>query len=509
VGIFSFLRRKPAPARAPIARSPGAVATWTGERPKVRGAGGWLGAQPSRLLADLPGGHTSAPNRDIRWHLPVLRARSRHLAQNEGHTSGFLKLLRRNVVGPKGFTLQMRVPADRGAGQDEDANRRIEAAWARWTRHGICDVTGRLSFTDVCGQVLLAVARDGEALIREHRAWPGNPHGYALEVLDVSRLDHEVNGRPDGTADGNVVRMGIEVDRYGRAAAYWLRETVPNDDPAALMGALRRRVRIPAGDIIHLFLPEWPEQVRGIPWISNGLRTLAMLDGYSEAELTAARVAAGKMGFYKLDGDADDLDGELQADGTLVQEAQAGSFELLPKGVEVESFDPQHPNAAFKDFVAAMLRGVSAGVGISYNAFANDAAGLNYSALRATELEDRDEFRTLQHWMVGAFCQRVFSAWLREVLIAGETALPIGKAWKFDAATFVPRGWQWVDPLKEVAAVEKAVALGIASRTQTVAAQGGDIEAVAADLTAEKAMFDGLLPTAAAPGAQPDPSEED
>lgn len=498
-----FRRARPAPAVGAI----GAMATWTGERARVPGQRGWLAAQPSRLMADLPGSISTAPNRDIRWQLATLRNRSRWLAQNEGYTAGFLKMLRRNVVGPKGFTLQMRVVNERGGGQDENANQRIEAAWADWSSVGSCDVTGKLSFTDLTGMVMLAVARDGEALIRIHRGWRRNAYGLAVEVIDPSQLEESVNGRPEGTPAGRIVRAGVELDEYARPTAYWMRSTVPNDDPAALSRPQRQRVRIPAEEILHVFLPEWAQQVRGIPWIANGIRALAMLDGYGEAELTAARVSAGKMGFYKLDADGE-APAELEADGRLVQTAEAGTFELLPKGVDFQSFDPQHPNAAFKDFVAAMLRPIAAGAGVSYNAFANDASALSYSSLRATALEDRDEFRTLQHWLIGCFCRPVFTAFLNETLISGALGLPASKRWKFDAAEFVPRGWQWVDPLKEVNAAAKAVELGITSRTQIVAAQGGDIAAVAEDLRAEAALLEGLLPAAPAPAAGPDPNQE-
>ncbi len=497
MGLRDLFRRSPPPPRVePALVNPGAIGSRMAPR---QGARAWLAAQPSRLLADLPGGAAAAPNRDIRNGLAVLRARSRWLAQNDGYTAGFLKMLRRNVVGPKGFTLQMRVPNDRGDGQDSRANEIIEAAWLEWGRIGACDVTGRLSFADLCRMVVVGVARDGEALVRRHRSPRFNRFGYALEVLDPSQLDESVNGRPvGGIPAGHVVRMGVELDVYGRAAAYWLKSLVPNDDVTAQHKPAQRTVRVPAEEILHVFMADWPGQARGVPWIAPGIRTLAMLDGYAEAELTAARVAAGKMGFYTMNGD-EEPDGELSSDGKLVQQAEAGSFELLPKGVDFKGFDPQHPNAAFKDFVGATLRPAAAGAGVSYNAFANDADGMNYSALRATELEDRDEFRTIQEWMIGAFCRPVFTQWLTEALLVNALGgLPASKFWKFDRPQFVARGWQWVDPLKEVAAMEKAVALNIMSRSQIVAGQGGDIEAVAADLQKEAGMFAGITPPAGA-----------
>lgn len=502
MGMFDLFRRTRAAAPV-VSLAPGAVGGFT-PGPARRN---WLAAQSSRLTADLPGGAAAAPNRDIRQQLSVLRARSRWLAQNDGHTAGLLKMLRRNIVGPTGFALQMRVRDDRDpTRQDANANDRIEAAWSEWGTVGNCEMTRRLSFTDLCGLAVVGMARDGEAFIRRVRSPRAGRFGYALHVIDPSQVPEDVNGRPPGTPAGHVVRAGVELDAWGAPAAYFVRSAVPNDDPA-IGGVSVRTDRIPADEMFHLFLAEWPGQVRGVPWISPGLRTLAMLDGYQEAELTAARVAAGKMGFYTMGGD-EDPPGDLEADGNLVQQAEAGSFELLPKGVDFKEFNPQHPTQAFKDFVAAALRPVASAVGMSYAAFANDAAGMNYSALRATELEDRDEFRTLQAMVIGALCRRVFRDWLEQALLVDAFGgLPASKLWKFDAPQFTARGWQWVDPGNEVSANAEAVALGIKSRTQIVAESGGDIAQVAADLKAEAEMFGDLLKPAAPP-AQPTPAQD-
>jgi lambda family phage portal protein len=499
VGVLSWLKGLRAPAAPPVVRGVGAQATWSAKR-----SSGWLAAQPSRLLADLPGGYAAAPNRDIRTSLATLRNRSRWLAQNDGYTQGFLKMLRRNVVGPDGFRLQMRVPMDRDpAKQDNDANGRIERSFATWSRRGSCDVTGRLSFAGALQAATVALARDGEVFIRLHRSARFNRFGFALELLDPAQVDEKVNGRVAGMAEGHVARMGVELDPYGRPAAYWMKRTVPNDDPAAVGNASSQTVRIPAVEILHLFMPEWPHQARGVPWISPGIRTLAMLDGYGEAELVAARVSAGKMGFYTMDADAE-VDGELDAEGRMVQTAEAGTFEKLPKGINFQAFDPQHPNAAFKDFVAAALRPAAAAVGLSFNAFANNADGMNYSALRATELEDRDEFRTVQGLVIEGLAQPIFSAWLVEALLSNQVeGLPASKAAKFDRPEFAGRGWQWVDPQNEVGALEKEIALGINSRRNIAAKRGDDLDKIREDLAQEKADFAGLLGTTDATPAAP------
>jgi lambda family phage portal protein len=486
-----FSRR---PAASSAVGAIGAVARWEDAGPRAQaGQRTWLAAQPSRLLADLPGAYMRAPNADIRWALAYLRNRSRWLAQNDGFTRGYLGTLRRNVVGPGGFTLQMAVKNEKGDGEDANANKRIEAAWAEWAP--ACEVTGKLTFTDLCHAAIMGVPRDGEVIFRKVRGGGFNRSGFALQVIDPARLDETCNGRPNiagfSVAGDNLVRAGVELTPWGRPAAYWLRTYTPNDDP--LVPVPKRLERVPADDIIHLFVHEWPDQIRGVPWLSASIRTLAMLDGYSEAELTAARVSAGKMGFYKQ-GEVEDVPAELQNDGSLVQESTAGSFELLPKGVSFESYDPQHPNTAFGAFVAAQQRQAAAGAGLSYAAFANDPGSLNYSGLRHVALEDRDEYRTLQNWMINNFCLRFFPEWLTETLVAGVTGLPPGKFWKFNAPRFIGRGWDWVDPQNEIKAAREAVALGIKSRTQIVAEKGGDFAAVIADLEREQAAMANLIP---------------
>jgi lambda family phage portal protein len=476
-----------------------------------------MGAAPSRLLADLPAGAAASPNRDIRQGLVVLRARSRWLAQNDGFSKGFLRMLRRNVVGPQGFTLQMRVKDDRDPKkQDAAANDRIEAAWQEWCRKGVCEASRKLSFTMLHQKLVVGLARDGEYLLRKLRGTRWNRFGFALQILDPSLLDENltVGGGAATTAygyrlpAGHMIRMGVELDAYQAPVAYHLRTNLPGDD--VYRTASSTYVRVPAEEIIHCFLSDWPDQARGVPWFDAALRRLAMLDGYAESELVAARVSADKMGFYKMaqGADPDEVPADLKQDGNFVQESTAGSWEILPYGYEVQEFDPQHPNQAFKDFVSANLRGAAAAVGTSYNAFANDAAGMNYSALRSTELEDRDEWETLQGNEIEGFLLPLFEDWLRSALIADALGgLPPGKFWKFNAPTFIGRGWDWVDPQNEVGAAKEAVALGIASRTQIVARRGGDFSTTVADLKREQIEMEGLPTLQPSAPAPPRPAE--
>jgi capsid protein len=80
-------------------------------------------------------------------------------------------------------------------------------------------------------------------------------------------------------------------------------------------------------------------------------------------------------------------------------DAPPGSLVEAPLGYEFETFDPQHPNAVFKDFVNALLRGIARGLGVSYLTLTGDVSAANYSSMKAGLLPERDIWRALHGWL--------------------------------------------------------------------------------------------------------------
>lgn len=498
--------------------------------PQRRGfpARAYLAAQNDRLTADIERyASQRSANADIRPALKTMRSRSRHVAHNNGYARKFIKLARNNIAGPSGFHLQMRVPnRDPQTGYDEGANAAIERAWARWSRPGICTVDGRLSRADFERLVIEHVVRDGEVLIRIVKSRGVNEYGFALQLIEADLLDEELNipfnsrAVPAGMAleAEREIRMGVEQDAAGRAVAYWLRAHHPGDD----MGyrSVARWTRVPAGEIIHAFVPERIGASRGVPWFYSGLRRIWMLGQYEEAELTAARVAASKMAFYTqtADADAGPLPDAVDESGQAIREVEPGILEKLPAGWDLKAFDPQHPVEAFGDFVKYQLRGFAAGLGIPYETLVADLESANYSSLRHGELAARDEWRTMQDWMREAVLVPVFEGWLEMALLTGALNLTVAAYDRYNAPHFMARGWQWVDPQKEIQADTQAVQLGVKTRAQICAERGLDFEDVLRGLAREQKLAEQLgvkidgpaapaAPTSSAP--QPEDTEND
>jgi lambda family phage portal protein len=279
--------------------------------------------------------------------------------------------------------------------------------------------------------------------------------------------------------------MSIEVDVWGRPVAYWV-----NPRPPTEMGGTLNKERIPAGSIIHLFDPSRVNQTRGVTWFHPVMTQLKMLGGYIEAELVAARAGAAKMGWLEYSDPSayTEPNTDAQKQGMYTLEANPGMIETLPPGMKFTAWNPDHPANAFPQFVIALLRQVATGLGVSYNALASDLQGVNYSSLRSGLLIERDLWRRLQSWMVESFLERVFEEWLDMALLSGELVLDSRDPSRFLEGVWEPRGWQWVDPLKDVQASILAIDAGLASRIGILAETGEDVQDVFEQLSEEKKL---------------------
>lgn len=455
--------------------------------PKPRGIQrrNYAAAARGRLFADFTGSNRSADS-EIRWALNELRNRSRDLERNNEYFRRYLQLLRTNVVGNNGFRLQVKAMNVEGT-PDVAGSQIIESAWSEFSRLGGPTVDGKMSLIDLENHVITGMARDGEVFLRIIRN-NSLRHRIGVQIIEPDRVDEEMNER---YINGNDVRMGVELDEFRRPVAYHILMNHPGDYDYTTLAKGTKRVRIPASEIMHIYRIERAGQTRGVPWSTAAITALKMLHGYREAELVAARTAASKMGFFTSPaGDdfmADGYEGE-NGTGAPIYDAEAGTFHQLPAGVDFVPFDPSHPTSAFADFEKSVLRGIAGGLGVSYTSLANDLEGTSYSSIRQGALEERDFYRTLQTFMIDHFLDPLYRIWLEAVVDQALTPITgLGKYEKFSANfTFRPRGFQWVDPQKEMNAAVLGLQNGILSHSDIAANYGRDAEETFAQIQRDK-----------------------
>ena len=466
-------------------------------------------AASNRLTADWSTGSGSLDTQ-LRYSLESLRERSRELIQNNPYANKFMSMLKSNVLGAGGLKLKNRAqdpPTFRGGEWvpglvDEYANRLIEDAWKEWGKRQYCTVDKRLSWAEVQHLSLETCGTDGEALVRLFPGFP-NKFGFAVQLVDPDLLDTKRN---EVLPNGNEVRMGVELSAQGEPVAYWMHTRNPNDriNPSAS----REWERVPAINIVHPYQMRRITQTRGFPWLASVMLNMQMLGGYEEAELVASRTAASKMAFIKTRGDQQYTGAD---DGTGPQmEAEPGSIEQLPAGMELDVLDWRHPNTDFGGFVKSMLRSISAGVNVSYNNLANDLEGVNFSSGRMGQMEEREHWRSLQGWFGDVFCAPIFKQWLFSQLMSGNIPLPMSRFEKFNAPQWHGRRWAWVDPQKEVNAIEMELRNNLTSYTRVLAERNIDRDELFAEIAADKAAMEQAGLTAEdIMGAATDESDED
>lgn len=411
-----------------------------------------------------------------------LVARSREQYANNDYVKRFVNLSQTNIVGENGISVQSTVK-DRNGKPDRAVQRLIEEAWADFST-GV-DASGMMSRAEFEALVVQGCAVDGEAFVVE-TVGAAFDYGVSFQLIDPLLCPADYHD-----ASQNIIG-GVKYDNLGVPVEYYFRTSTPQAGYAA---DRQNFTTISASQCWHIFLPEWVGQKRGIPWTATSLGGLRTLDGYIDAALTNARVGATKMGFFETTGDGT-YTGEDDGAGNIIMDAEPGAFEQLPEGVTLSQWNPDYPHQQFGAFVSAQLRGISVGLGVSHHSLTGDMTGVNYTSSRTALLDERDMWKRKQAWLKNRLTRRMFQSFIKYGVDFGRITFngrPLREQPDFYySATYMGRRWQWVDPLKEINAAEKAIALKVKSRSDIIREQGKDAHEVWEEMSRDSQTIDGL-----------------
>ncbi|WP_261389375.1 phage portal protein [Ferrimonas balearica] len=401
----------------------------------------------------------------IRRDLTVLRARSRREVMNNDYAKRMVQLVRNNVVGEAGFRLHSLTGSATGK-PNKAARASIERNFKAWCRPGNCVLDTTQSMIDLQLQVVGLLVTDGEAFVYE----TSDSEGYKVQLIDPVLIDVDYN---EPTKN---IRFGIEYNDNGRPVAYWMTESYKDTSEFGYVaGVATPRIRLDASHVRHIFIREFVGQERGIPWLATSLTRLHNLSKFEDAALIAGRIGASKLGFFHSE-----TGGQFkgnQSTGTIT--AEPGTFQNIGN-MQFTAFDPAYPGEMYDPFVSRALKGVSSGMNVDYHSIGNDMSSVNYSSARVAMLETREYWKTIQRLLIEHLMTPVFEAWLYDRM-ANEGIVGVPPSKDFSRTClheFVGRRWEWVDPLKEVQAKQKAVELGITSFSAIIMEQGQDPEEV-------------------------------
>lgn len=440
----------------------------------------YAGAATSRLNSNWMAAGTSA-DAEIKGSIKTLRQRSRQLVRDDPHARQAVRSITSNVIGDSGIKLQAHVRKYRVNTLDTKINAQIEEAWKKWGRYDSCHTAGRLCWADIERLCCNSMIESGEVFIRMvNKPFGRSKIPFALEILEADQLDDDYTGR---SSNKNASwRMGVEVDKFMRPKNYAFLTKHPGDTPFTLPQGEDRHMIIPANEIIHLYMTDRPSQTRGVPWMASAIESLHQLAGFRESAVVRARASSALMGFITSPEGELDQGGEVY-DGDRVTSFSPGQFHYLQNGENVVIPDMDSPHGEFEPFMRAMLRSMAAGIGLSYESLSRDYSQSNYSSSRLALLEDRTQYKAIQNYFIENLHSRIYENWLQMAVLSGELNLPNFDTdfEKYMKIHWMPRGWSWIDPLKEVNAAKEAVRAGFKTQAQVVAEQGGDLEELLAE----------------------------
>lgn len=432
-------------------------------------------AQVDRMM---PRENAQSADAEVLPQLETMRARSRRQVQNDSHADSAVQVYVDAVVGP-GIRPQSAASTE-GTGASaaviDDWRKQCEAYFDKWSE-SMADSSGHGNFYDL--QALVARTRkvDGECFTH---TVVGGDQTLAVEVIDADRI-----GNPRMKQDSDNLRSGVVVDSKMLPLGYYVATQHPQDVALQLNTDY---AFVPARDgelsvMQHHYRRTRPAQTRGYPDSASAAQYLEHLHEYLKAEIIGARASANYAMFIKKAVSAsdqeimpvvDNIDGT--SDTVYHERLEAGTIAYLNEGEEPVPFNPNRPGAA-DSFVVRMLRAVAASNGMSYERMTRDYGGMNYSSMRGLLKEEQRGFDRDRAMLTRQFCTPVWRNVIRHGIQVGAITPPPSyvdnpAAWL--AVHWIPPAMGWVDPTKEIAAAEQAIAANLSTHWHEAGRAGLD-----------------------------------
>ena len=306
--------------------------------------------------------------------------------------------------------------------------------WTKWVDHSAPD--GVLNFYGQQAQVFDGVVVGGEVFVRLRNRFSIDelPVPLQVEVLEAEMCAFDKNEPELKDAQGLVtrglIRQGVQFDVNikSRRVGYWIYPLHPKDSNFSARD--NEPVFVPAPEILHVYLPTRPGQIRGEPWLARILsrlkdtrrvrsrRTRAQKDDRDVRGLRQKAIPEGL--------DADELieawgaDAEIDGNNVGQVSLEPGTMHVLAPGEEVDFSDPKDVGGMYEVFKRSNQRDIAASLGILYEQLTGDYTTVNDRTWRAAVNDFRRRCEYWQHSMlVHQFCRPVLKRWQALCSIGG------------------------------------------------------------------------------------------
>ncbi|HEV7297764.1 MAG TPA: phage portal protein [Tepidisphaeraceae bacterium] len=438
--------------------------TWGAKRQQARTAGqilgSYSGAVPTRLSTAWPGSTQSGIQYQIAnsYALSQMRNRARQLERNNIIADGLLNRCVDNVIGT-GFELQSTT-------DDNEWNKKAEGLFYDW--FDTADITG-LTWAEHQRLVFRSHIRDGDVgsiLLREGR---------------LQAIESDLISTPTGRNDDSIID-GVGLNQYNRPTRFFI----------AAVGTNGNEVHraVDANDFVFLPRLKRLNQVRGESAFTQSFGLFDQLDGYIEAVIVAARMAAC-FGVAITKAQPNQFLNNLGTTGNRQGQQQRemgfepGMMPVLEPGESITTINPSQPQQSFPDSLTMFMRLLGLSLGMPIELVLLDFSRTSYASARASMIQAYRSFESMQKLMTDRYLARIYRWRVSKFINDGQ--LP-ARPDAFEHRWIAPQ-WPYLDPIKELQAMQMSIDVGTETLASVLTSQGKDWDEM---VTQRKAELDAL-----------------
>ncbi|UCQ40057.1 phage portal protein [Edwardsiella piscicida] len=410
-------------------------------------------------------------NNLIHNQLRSLVSTSRKLSLENCIAKRYITAAADGVVGAEGIYIRPRIEIYDTV-KNQQLSREIEKRFYQYADdRELFSNTGRLSIGNMMRLIEKTRATDGECFIRIHRE-----NGLQFEIVDSMRI-------PSGTVpqmleNGNYISNGIEFNQYGKPQAYYV---APIN--ISTMQYLQQCERVLATDILHYFIPQQPDQHRGLPDLLPCIDLIGSLEEFLNAAIIAKKISASAMAFVTNA----PSNREYDEQEIIYQQTSLdpGSIVELREGQDLRTVNPQASTDGISDFINQQLQMISMSLNMSKQTLTGDTANASFSASKLAERVQMNTFKTRQSELISSVLKPIYIEFCKREFINMD--VQISKFNELIKADYVPQQRAIsIDPLKDLQTEVLALQNGLKSKSMVIAEMGYDPSIVLAEINREE-----------------------
>ena len=372
---------------------------------------------------------TSVPS----WNLDKAQSerevvKARNFVESNNYAKRDISILLTNVLSDTGIMLQ--------------GSRELRLRWGTWNSKADLD---RASWFEFQNQCMRHIFRDGEV------------------IIEYLNLDGELRLRLHDplTCDRDMGKHGIKLDSKRQPIEYYFK------------GRSNTSIAIPAERILHVYVKEYVDQVRGLSWMRTLKEPLTNLKTYQNSVVVNATANVMSGGLIKIP-DARNPRQTTKAEVNRIVDLRPGQRMIVGKDTEYEAFETDFPAGAYAEIRRGELGEAAAGVNLSQFAQSGDLDKANFSSLRQGRIEDVANYKRIQN-IAKDINSHIFSMWADFYRI---TSREVANALRGGMPVWVAPGHQYIEPVKENQAIIMLIDKGLEARSSRIIEMGRNPEEV-------------------------------